>query len=291
MRKTSRNLFSALLLLSPFLILYSIFVLYPAFQAIYWSLYETSLFGEVFVGARNYLKLLTGKDEIFTMVLRNTGIYALYNITGILLALFVALLINSAIVNPKFRNLFHIVILLPMVISWVTLGLSWNYGIICYINLMKYFTEITLGNPLANYVIAPWALGSIILWAGLGYNTLLIISSLRGIPKIYIEAALLDGAGGFALFRYVTLPLLKPILLFLIVGAAVGAFNIFDPIATVTFGGPGWASSSVAWYASRQLLYALKYGYASTLSVVAIAVVLTLSIIQFRLFYAAERVY
>lgn len=267
------------------------FVIYPAIQAIYWSFYETSIFGEVFVGPRNYERLLTGADSIFLMTLRNTGIYALFNITGIILALFVALLISSVIVNKKYANLFHLTILLPMVISWVTLGLAWNYGIITFLNLIKYFSGVTISNPLSDYVIAPWALGGILLWSGLGYSTLLILSALRGIPSTLVEAAMLDGATGLAVFRYVTLPLLKPILLFLSVGAAIGAFNIFDPIATVTFGGPGWASSSVTWYASRQLLYALKYGYASTLGIIVIAIVLTLSIVQFRIFYKTERVY
>jgi len=291
MRKSHRDALVALLMLSPFLVLYIIFVIYPAIQAIYWSLYETSIFGEVFVGFRNYERLLTGKDSIFLMTLRNTGIYAMYNVIGILLALFVAYLINLQIVNRKFTNLFHLVILMPMVVSWVTLGLAWNYAIICNINLIKYLQGVTIDNPLADYILAPWALGAIILWAGLGYNTLLMLSALRGVPRVYIEAGLIDGATGFALFRYITLPLLKPILMFLTVGAAIGAFNIFDPVATVTFGGPGWASSSVTWYASRQLLYALKYGYASTLCVIAIIVVLTLSVVQFRIFYSTERVY
>lgn len=272
-----KNLLKALILLSPFLIIFSIFTLAPIFQGITLSLYRTLPFGDVYVGLDNYVRLFN--DGIFSLAFRNTLIYGAFIALAMIIALLLALFINSTMLQPpSLRKTLQSVILIPMVISWVSLGMAWNWTL---------SIPITNGwkNPLASADTAIWVVSSLILWGYLGYNTILMLASLRTIPRDYYEAALIDGATGWQVFRYVTLPLMRPMITFMVVTGFIGAFQIFDPIATLTSGGPGWSTTSLVWYLQRQMSYGLAYGYAATIGIVVMIVVFIFSIIQYRLIY------
>ena len=123
------------------------------------------------------------------------------------------------------------------------------------------------------------------MWSTLGFNTILMMASLRTIPREYYEAALIDGASGTQMFIYITLPLVKNLLAFMAVTGAIGAFAVFDQIATLTGGGPGWSTASIAWYMQRQVFYSLNYGYAATIAATLMLFVFILSLVQYRLIY------
>ncbi|MEM2058607.1 MAG: sugar ABC transporter permease [Thermoproteota archaeon] len=240
-----------------------------------------------YIGFRNFERLLT--DKVLIQTLQNTVYYGLFSMLGLLLAFLPALLVNSTVMQakPKTRWLFQSAILLPMVIGWVTLGMTWNW-----LFLIGGGAAAAMGrpgavtaSPLAKIETVLPTTGLILIWAVLGYNTILFLAGLRSIPKVMYEAAQIDGATNWQTFRYVTLPAMKPMLTFMVVTGFIGAFQIFDPIATLTNGGPGWYSASIVFYMVRQAWYALDYGYAAAVGLVVLSIVFTLSVVQFRAIY------
>ncbi|MEM1560097.1 MAG: sugar ABC transporter permease [Ignisphaera sp.] len=281
-----RNLGIALLLMSPFLGLYTLFTLFPAVYAVYYSFYKTTPTGERFVGLDNYRYYLLGQDSRFVQGMRNTLIYGLFSAMTIGLALLIAWLLTSPYVNERTANLIRMIMLLPMIIPWVALGMSLNQSTSSVIGLIKYFNDnVDITHPAASYESATWYVASLLIWASLGYQTMMVTSTLKTLPSDYIDAAKIDGASEWQIFRHVTLPLIKNIIVFSIVNAIILAFNIFDPVATLTGGGPAWVSTSVAFYAGRQLMYAYNYGGACTMGVIVIAIALTASILQYKFIY------
>jgi ABC-type sugar transport system permease subunit len=273
-----KNLLKALLLMSPFLVLFTLFSVFPIIQGIMLSAYRTIAWREIYIGFRNYIDLFT-RDDVFRITVVNTLRYAGFSALSIVLALFLGWILNVLMVKPpSIKKAFQSSILIPIVISWISLGMAWNWF------LSMPFTK-RWSNPLGDPNAAPWIVSSLIMWSSLGYNSILMMASLRTIPREYYEAALIDGASGTQIFVYITLPLVKNLLAFMAVTGAIGAFAVFDQIATLTGGGPGWSTSSIAWYMQRQVFYSLNYGYAATIAMTLMLFVFILSLIQYRLIY------
>jgi ABC-type sugar transport system permease subunit len=273
-----KNLLKALLLMLPFLVLFVLFSVTPIVQGIMLSVYRTIAWKEIYVGFRNYIDLFT-RDEVFRITVMNTLRYAGFSALSMGFALFLGWILNTLIVKPpSFKKVFQASILVPMVISWISLGMAWNWF---------FAMPFTKGwkNPLTDPNAAPWIVASLIMWSSLGYNSILMMASLRTIPREYYEAALIDGASGTQMFIYITLPLVKNLLAFMAVTGAIGAFAVFDQIATLTGGGPGWSTASMAWYMQRQVFYSLNYGYAATIAITLMSFVFILSLVQYRLIY------
>ncbi|MEM0005895.1 MAG: sugar ABC transporter permease [Ignisphaera sp.] len=285
--QSTKNIIIALAMMAPFLILYLIFTIFPAFYAFYYSLYRTSPTGELFIGLGNYIYYLTGRDSRFVYGMQNVLIYGIANILTLIIALITAWVISSSYVsNRRYINFVQIVMLLPMVIPWVALGMALNQSTSSVLGIAMYFNNnIRIQHPANDFNMARWYVSSLIIWATLGYNTMLTTATLRTLPQDYIDAAKIDGASEWQIFRHVVLPLIKNIIVFSAIGAIIAAFNIFDPVATLTGGGPAWISTSVAYYAARQLMYAYNYGGACAMGVIVISVVLIISIVQYRFIY------
>ncbi|MEM2261124.1 MAG: sugar ABC transporter permease [Candidatus Bathyarchaeia archaeon] len=285
-RMRLREARDAFLLILPFFVLVSIFSIYPVYQGINLCFYKVMLPEDKYIGLRNFERLRT--DNVLTLTLQNTVYYGLFQMLGIVLAILPALLVNSIIMQarPRLRWLFQAAVLLPMVIGWVTLGMAWNWMFLIGAGALAAGRPgaVTV-SPLARIETALPTVGLILIWAILGYNTILFLAGLRSIPKVMYEAAQIDGATNWQAFRYVTLPAMKPMLTFMIVTGFIGAFQVFDPVATLTNGGPGWYSASIVFYMVRQAWYALDYGYAAAIGLVVLTIVFTLSLIQFRIIY------
>lgn len=279
-----KNFASAMILLAPFLVLYTIFTIYPLAVAIHLSLYRTTPYGDFYVGLENYIRVFTGQDRRLNIGFSNVLVYGSFNAMTICLSLLMAWLLTKSITG-RWSTLTQIIILLPMVVSWVSLGLAWTTLLTAIRNLGRAAGILWIDNPLAYTATAKWTVGALITWGSLGYATLLYISAIRSLPSDYFEAAMVDGASNWQIFRYVTIPLLRHIIIFQLIGAVVAAFNVFDPIAILTDGGPAWSSTSVAYYAARQVQYAWNIGMCATIGVIVIAIVLGLNLFQFRLIY------
>ncbi|MHB8581329.1 MAG: carbohydrate ABC transporter permease [Ignavibacteriaceae bacterium] len=284
------DLRSALIFLSPTLIIFSTFILFPVFFSFYLSFQKWNMFsGEsTFVGLANYSKLFNNPD--FWLVLKNTAIYTFATVPlNIIFSLLIAYLLGKKIFGKKLlRTLFFA----PVVISPVAAAVIWrwlydpNFGLINY--FLAFFGIGTI-NWLNDPSAAMFALIIMGVWKTFGINMILFSAGLQAIPETYYEAALIDGASPWARFWNITIPMLSPTLFFIMVMSMIGSFQVFDLVYVLTSGGPLGSTKVLVFYIYE---YAFKYfqmGYASAASYVLFAILFVFTMIQIK--YMKSKVY
>lgn len=260
----------------PALIGLSIFVLIPGLRGVYLSFTEYNIFRDPeFIGLENYTRML--EDPIFWNALWVTLQYVVINIgVQTVAALFLAVLLHRFTRSVVIRG----IVLLPYLISNVIVALVW-YWLLDY-NLGLINTAIDFLNlPKITFfsdVLAMSSIAMINVWRHLGYTALLIFAGLQAIPKEIYDAAAVDGAGEWRTFRSVTLPLLRPVMAFVMVITITGSFQIFDTIAVTTNGGPVHATRTFSILIADTAWGNNEFGYAAALSV---ALMVMLSLIAF----------
>ena len=263
-----REALTAYLLISPNLIVFGVFMLLPLILTFVISLQETSGLGPAeWVGLGNYAELIG--DGVFWRSLVNTVGYAAVTVPlGLALGLAVAMLLNRAI---WFRNVMRTIYYLPVVISGVAAGLNaqWmfneNFGVVNDV-----LDVVGLG-PVSWQSSAAWAVISVVLltlWVGVGFNMVVYLAALQGIPREYYDASAVDGANSVQQFRHVTLPGLGTATGFLAIYGVILSFQAFDLIYILTGGGPGNATEVLGTYAYEQAFSARERGYGAAIGVV-----------------------
>ncbi len=275
-RKRKSDFLTALPFMGPALIGLSVFVLIPGIRGIYLSFTEYNIFrAPKFIGLDNYTRMIA--DPVFWNALWVTLEYVIINI-GIqtVLALFIAVLMQRYTRSTVIRG----IILLPYLFSNVIVALVWywltdyNLGLI---NSVLDFFSIDKFTFFSDVTAMP-TIALINVWRHVGYTALLIFAGLQAIPKDVYDAAAVDGAGEWRTFRSITLPLLRPVLAFVMVITVTGSFQIFDTIAVTTKGGPIHATETFSILISKTAWGNNEFGYASAISV---ALMVMLSIIAF----------
>jgi multiple sugar transport system permease protein len=239
-----------------------------------------------FVGLRNFISLLNGSDIYFLKAVWNTIYFSIGVVPiQIIIALFFAVLLNQKICG---RALFRIIVFMPVVASTVAAALLWKWvfakdiGIIALV-----FRTFGIASP-AFLTDIKWAMPAVIIfsvWKGLGYNVVLLLAGLQSIPSTYYEAATIDGASSFRIFRQVTLPLLTPTLFFVIVMAFISSFQVFDQTFILTKGGPAYATTTLVYYLYQNGFVWFKMGYASAIAWMLFILIMILTAIQWNLQY------
>ena len=274
--------------LLPIFALFIILRIIPIVRTFTLSFYESNLINPQsrFIGVDNYRGLFG--DHLFHTALHNTTLFAVGTVTlsvGIGLAL--ALLMNRTI---RFSAFYETVYFLPVITPMVPVSIIWKWIYDPSFGLLNYVLS-WFGIEPVGWLVYPkiglWAIVVMSAWKLVGYNMVLFLVGLRNIPDEYMEAAVLDGAGRFNLFRYVTLPLLKPIILLVVVINTISSYNVFTQVYVMTAGSQGTAANPV-----RVLVYdiwenAFRYfrmGYSSAICFVLFIVSMLLVLIQFRLF-------
>lgn len=262
----------------------TIFNFYPMVQAFLLSFQSGMGANLEYVGFDNWQRLFG--DPTFIAALTNTSIYLLIQVPlMIVLALFFSVLLNDP--KLKFRGFFRIAIFLPCVTSLVAYSVIFKYlfgidGIINQFLLNFGFISETI-NFLADPVWAKVVIILAITWRWTGYNMIFYLAALQNVDKSIYEAARIDGANSIQQFFQITVPMLKPIILFTSITSTIGTLQIFDEIVNITNGGPGNATISISQYIyNLSFEYTPDFGYASTVSYVIVILVVILSIIQFR---------
>jgi multiple sugar transport system permease protein len=282
-RKVKENLF-VYALLSPSLAVIFGFALIPVGWSFRYSLQSGGLLGgREDVGLRNYARALD--NPIFRRTVRNTAEYAFMTVpTAIAFSLIVALLLFHI---PRFQGLFRGTIYFPVVVSAVIAANVWAYVVNRDFGPLNYVLG-WVGLPRIDWLGDPhWAIPAIVMmeiWRGFGFYVIVFFAALQGIPRELYEAARLDGASGLRQVFGITLPLLRPVLAFAFIIATIWNFQLFDAVYVLTRGGPAWATSTVSWYIYQQAFQASNIGFASTMSVFLLVIILTLSLLQFRFF-------
>ena len=273
------------LFISPFYILFLIFGVYPVLFSLYLSFTEWKGLGPIkFVGLKNFELLL--RDKVFLQSMANGVIlFFLYVPIMTFLALVLAVILNSKRVRG-FR-FFRTVIFIPYIMNIVAAGFTFRL----MLNEKYGLVNVLLG--IFNIGPVPWlesvwggrvSLALLVIWAWLGYNMVIMLAGLQTIPGELTEAALIDGANPTQAFFYVTIPLMRPVILFSVVLSTMGSFNLFSEIYNLTGGGPINATLTPVILIFNQAFDNFRLGYASAMAYVYFLILFVLTLIQFRYF-------
>ncbi|WP_405097038.1 carbohydrate ABC transporter permease [Oceanobacillus sp. FSL H7-0719] len=262
----------------------SLFYFYPMIQALLLSFQSGRGTNMEYVGLDNYIRLFS--DPTFRSALFNTFLYLIIQVPiMIVLALVFSVLLNDP--TLKFRGFFRTAIFLPAVTSLVAYSVIFKYMFAGDGIVNKFLVDLSIISEPINWLSDPfWSKVIIIIaitWRWTGYNMIFYLSSLQNVDHSIYEAAKIDGANAFQRFTKITIPMLKPIILFTSIMSTIGTLQIFDEVMNITSGGPGNATLSISQYIyNLSFEYTPDFGYASTVSYVIVLLVVVLSIIQFR---------
>ncbi|WP_371321692.1 carbohydrate ABC transporter permease [Robertmurraya korlensis] len=265
-------------------VLICLFYFYPMVQALIMSMQSGTGTNLTFVGLDNYARLL--QDPTFLTTVKNTVIYLIIQVPiMIILALFISVLLNDK--TLKLKGVFRTAIFLPCVTSLVAYSVIFKYlfGQDGIINIFLLKLSI-ISEPIQWLTDPFWAKVAIIVaitWRWTGYNMIFYLSALQNIDHSIYEAAKMDGASPFQIFFKITIPLLKPIILFTSITSTIGTLQLFDEVMNITQGGPGNATITISQYIyNLSFKYTPDFGYAATVSYAIVIMIVIFSIFQFK---------
>jgi multiple sugar transport system permease protein len=275
----------AFLFVAPALINFAIFRYIPIFMAGEASLYDYSLLGGFgdFVGMKNYVRAI--EDDLFWSSMWVSFQYALMKVPiQVVLSLLLAMFVSREV---RGMSAARTIIFFPVVTSIVVAAMLWSMMYNKDLGLIQSIFGI-FGLRHNGFVSNPTlALPSIVLmmiWKEVGFSMIIYVAGLKGIPEMFYEAAKIDGASPLQQFLHITLPLLKPVTLFVIVTQTISAFQVFVPVFVMTQGGPFFATNAIVYYIYQNGFAYNDMGYASALSFFVLALLVAISYFQFRLF-------
>lgn len=272
---------SDIALLLPALTILVVFVLLPILSLLPISLTNWSIIGQPqWVGTRNFERLLG--DRIFHTTIRNTLVYSAILVPSITAAsLAVALVLNS---NLRAMNLLRALFLIPLIAGIVITSNIWK-GLLTTFGPVNQVLGM-LGVDAINFFglnTAVLAVSATLIWRNFGYYALFYLAGLRSIDPSIIDAASIDGARGWTLFRFITWPLLLPITLLVVILNTIGSFEIFTAVYILTGGGPANASLPILNYIYDTGWRSFQMGYAAAQALVFFLILFALSALQRRL--------
>jgi multiple sugar transport system permease protein len=236
-----------------------------------------------FAGLDNFRQLI--RDETFRIALVNTFYYVAGTVPPTMVAsLALALLLNQRL---RGRNFFRATFFFPYVSSLVAVAVVWNmlfHPAMGPVN--QFLVSLGVENPPRWSASVDWAMPTVILasiWRGVGYYMVIYLAALQGIPSYLYEAAEIDGASAWQRFRYITLPMLTPATFFVSMMLTIACFKIFDLVMVMTRGGPGRATNVLVIHTYNTAFREFRFGYSSAIALVLFAIVLVITIIQFRM--------
>lgn len=283
MRKTqfssyvTQKALAAHLFVLPAVLFFLVWYIYPMLRGIWITLYAWNIVTPpLWVGWQNYQTLV--QDEEFWASVGKTAYYALSMPLKVLLAL----VMNARI---PLRGLFRTLYFIPVVTSDLATALIWKWVYDPHFGLLAGIMRPLGLEPIPWLTSTTWAMPAIILygvWGGLGYIMVLFLAGLQGIPPELYEAASMDGADGWRRFRHITLPLLRPILLFILITSTITAAQVFTPAYAMTRGGPVGATRVVGLLIYQTGFEYLKMGYATTMALFMFLIMGAAALIQRR---------
>ncbi|KOV78507.1 sugar ABC transporter permease [Nocardia sp. NRRL S-836] len=272
----------------PFCLLFGLFTAWPVVQSLFMSFTDTrnrdlrTPFAVNFVGLDNYVQAFT--DPLFSTAALNTAYFVLVGVPLTLaIALAAAVLLDKGI--TRFRAFFRLGFYTPVITSIVAVAVVWRFLLqdeFGLINTVLGWVGIDGPNWLGD---PDWSMPALILmaaWRNFGTAMIIFLAGLQAVPASLHEAASIDGAGPVRRFRYITLPLLRPTLLFVSVTTAIGYLQFFEEPYVMTNGGPLNSTISASMYTYRQFGFG-NYGYASAMSYLIFVVIAVVTAVQFRL--------
>jgi len=274
---------------APFFVLFAVFGLFPLLFTFYVALFDWNPIGEhTYVGLENFSKLFG--DDRFWNALRNTfSIWVISTVPQLLLALGLAHLLNHA--HLRAAALFRMAVLVPYITSVAATTIVFaqlfdrDYGLLNWLIGLFGFEHVDFtASVLGSHVV----IAAMVLWRWTGYNTLLYLSALQAIPREVFEAASVDGAGGWKQFRYITVPSLRPMIVFTVVTSTIGGLQIFteplllSPTANQTCG-TARQCQTLTLFLYEQAFGRFHFGYGAAIGVALFLIVVVAAAINYLL--------
>lgn len=271
------------LLIAPSIVLLCVFCIYPIFSIISLSFYQWDMVTpfKKFVGLENFITLLG--DAQFYRTLANTVIYVACTVGfGVSLGLAAALYLSK---KTRVNSFLQSVAFTPYIVSLASIAMLWmwlmnkDFGLL---NAVLAFVGAPPVDWLGNPRIALASLILIAVWKSVGYNALILVSALQTIPPYLYEAAKLDRAGAWSVFRKITFPMISPTVFFLTLVDAIASFKVFETIQIITEGGPQNATNTLVFSLYEYGFRFYKVGYAAAIGVVLLAIILIFTALYFK---------
>ena len=270
------------ILIAPIVVIFALFMVYPIIRSLYLSFFELVSGSYEFVGFQNYVTLF--KDETFWKSLFNTFIFLIVQVPVMIGgALLIAVAIEQKFI--KGRAFFRTTIFLPSVTALVAYALVFKVLLNGDHGLINYVIEL-FGGKGVNWFYEEWparfAIIISITWRWLGYNMIILMAGIQSISNDLMEAADIDGATFWHKLFYITIPMIKPIILFCTITSTIGTLQLFDEPYILTAGGPNYATITMGQYLYDNGFRYLKFGYASAIGYVMTVIIALLSVFQFK---------
>lgn len=286
-----RKMMPGYLFILPAILLISIFVFLPIIASLFLSFTQYNVLQPPkWVGLNNYYRLIF-EDRLFWIAVRNTVLYVVGTVpVCVMISLLLAVWVDS--VKIRFmKYLFRTVYFLPTITAIVAISVVWkwlyaggNYGLIN-------FVLVKLGIPPVDWLTNPRttlpAIMVMSIWGGVGYNFIIFLAGLQGIPRSIYEAAEIDGASGFRNFWHITLPLLRPAIVFVVLMSVIGSFQVFDQVYILTqgteyVGGVLHSALTIVTYLYERGFERFEMGYASAIAYMLFFLVFALTLFNLK---------
>ncbi|MBS7341100.1 MAG: sugar ABC transporter permease [Lachnospiraceae bacterium] len=283
MDKLLRDKKAIILFVAPAFLLFTFVLFIPICQSIYYSLCDyNALTKPVFIGLENYRQLFTA-DKTMRIAFKNSLFFLVFSVvTQLIVGLILAALLTNI---KKGRNFFKNIYYLPCVLSSAALGLLWMFIFTPKLGINQVLAQFGIEGPLwlmdtKGFIILPmWVIASVSLWQYVGQSMMLYMAQISGISTSLYEASYIDGCTKVQAFRYITLPLIRPMMATAMSLNAIGSLKFFDLIFNMTEGGPNHQTEVLATHLYQQGFKYFKYGYASAIGTVLLVLCLIVTFI------------
>ena len=272
----------AYLFISPVLIFFGLFRVYPSIQTLVFSFFEVNIVAKKYewIGLQNFAMLLQESD--FIRAVANTFIYTFYIVV---FSVFIGIVLASMFTSRmKLAGVFKAVYFVPFITATVAAAVVWSYLYDPKFGLFNMILKL-LGLPGRHWLTSSKeALGSIIIfsiWKYLGYNMVIFIAGLQNIPDSFYEAATIDGAGPLTKFFRITIPLLAPTIVFVVIYNTILALKVFDQVFVLTAGGPAGSSTVVVLELYEMAFLHYRFGYAASMAFVLFLFIMVITVVQY----------
>jgi ABC-type sugar transport system permease subunit len=274
----------AWLFAAPSLIIILVFIVYPITQSLWYSLHDWRIGAtdQVWLGLGNYQKLFA--DELFWNALRVTLVFSLVSVVlQIAIGYWAA---NALVRDTWFNKVVRSIFFFPTIVALATIGLVWRFLLDSRIGFIGGIQLFGAG-PVDFLQDPAWALPTVIfvsVWKTVGYAMVILLAGIKGVPESLYEAARVDGANPRQLNWHVTLPSIRPTLLFVTMILTINSLQVFDLVYVMTNGGPLFATDTLVTMMFREGFTNFNLGYASAIAWVLFVIIMLLSALQLRLF-------
>jgi multiple sugar transport system permease protein len=277
----ARDAIAGYIFILPNMIGFLLFLAFPVVASLFISASEWNLITEpVFVGINNFIELF--QDAYFWQCLGNTAYFSLFSVLlGVAVSLFLATLLN----NPKIRlaGFLKSTIFLPVIFSTVSVALIWQWIFDSHSGMLNHLLGYVGIGPVPWLTDPGYSMPSVIIvavWRQIGYNMVIFLAALQGVPQDLYEAADIDGASPMRKFWNVTWPMISPSTFFVIVTSIINSFQVFDITTVLTAGGPANSTNTIIMMVYQYGFQNFKMGYASAAAYVLFAIVLLITAFQ-----------